>query len=43
MVLCEGGREKVGVADENSLPYFDYVPPDPSFEEMSAVVCAKVG
>ena len=35
--------EKVGLADENRLPYFDYVPPAPSFEEMSAVVCAKVG
>lgn len=28
--------------DSYELPYFDYVNPDPSFEEMHAVVCAKV-
>jgi len=27
--------------DSYELPYFDYVNPDPSFEEMHAVVCAK--
>ena len=28
--------------DEYQLPYFEWVNPDPSFEEMHSVVCVKV-
>ncbi|KAK7074138.1 hypothetical protein SK128_019423 [Halocaridina rubra] len=34
--------EKCIMAEEYKLPYFEHVPPDPSFEDMHFVVCAKV-
>lgn len=30
------------ICDESQLPYYDFVNPDPSFDEMLNVVCAKV-
>lgn len=33
--------EKLLMADEYQLPYYDCVPPDPSFEDMKEVVCTK--
>ncbi|XP_069988849.1 bone morphogenetic protein receptor type-1B [Penaeus vannamei] len=33
--------EKLLMADEYQLPYYDCVPPDPSFEDMKEAVCTK--
>ncbi|XP_056643163.1 bone morphogenetic protein receptor type-1B isoform X3 [Diorhabda sublineata] len=33
--------DKLKVADEYAVPYYDCVPSDPSFEDMQQVVCAK--
>jgi bone morphogenetic protein receptor type-1B len=37
---CTTG-DKVLFVEECALPYFDYVPNDPSFDDMHAVVCIK--
>ncbi|XP_064118913.1 bone morphogenetic protein receptor type-1B-like [Macrobrachium nipponense] len=33
--------EKLLMAEEYQLPYYEHVPPDPSFDDMHEVVCAK--
>ncbi len=47
LVLWEIARrtttgEKTLTCDDHQLPYFDYVNPDPSYEEMFDAVCRKV-
>ncbi|XP_059097995.1 bone morphogenetic protein receptor type-1B-like [Tigriopus californicus] len=46
LMLWEVGRrtmtgEKRMVCDESQLPYYDFVNPDPSFDEMLNAVCSK--
>lgn len=46
LVLWEMARrcvtgDKLKAADEYQVPYFDFVPSDPSFEDMQQVVCVK--
>uniref|UniRef100_A0A8C6T7S4 receptor protein serine/threonine kinase n=1 Tax=Neogobius melanostomus TaxID=47308 RepID=A0A8C6T7S4_9GOBI len=43
LILWEMARRRIsgGVVEEYQLPYYDLVPTDPSYEDMSEVVCIK--
>ncbi|VEN60434.1 unnamed protein product [Callosobruchus maculatus] len=38
---CVTGSDKLKLADDYQVPYYDCVPSDPSFEDMQQVVCVK--